>query len=498
MAQNIIDKVIGFFSPESGVKRVQARHALSVAERKYDAATNGRRWPNNASQLGPNAVNETSLSRLRSRSRDLIRNNGWAKNAVATIASNVIGTGILPNIKNKKAKRLWAQWAETTACDFYGKLNLYGIQRQVMEALVRDGEVIVRKRRSTSAGIPLKLQVQEADHLDTNRTYNDDRENIIIQGVEYNRNTGEIVGYWLYDNHPNDTLNSVLSRFVPAADVMHVFRADRPGQVRGVPWLASVMLRLKDFDEFEDAELIKQKVSACFSAFVHDATDSGNMSEDADDLLDRMEPGVIETLPTGKQITFANPPTVQSFDAYSRKVLMGIAKGIGISYEALTGDLSNVNFSSARMGWIEMQRNIEDWQWNLVVPQFCDGVWSWFSDAGFMAGLIPSLAVDPVLWTPPRREMIDPTREIPAMINAVRGGIYSLQEVHRQMGYDTTEVLDQMKGDNELIDKNGLILDSDARKTMKAGVTQAFLKTPSDAAAFTDPEPEPAQTPPNE
>jgi capsid protein len=78
----------------------------------------------------------------------------------------------------------------------------------------------------------------------------------------------------------------------------------------------------------------------------------------------------------------------------------------------------------------------------------------------------------------------------------VRGGLISLQEVHRQNGYDSDKVFEEIEADNKRIDEKGFIFDSDARKTMKAGVTQAFLKTPSDAAEFKDPEPDTPANPP--
>jgi capsid protein len=37
---------------------------------------------------------------------------------------------------------------------------------------------------------------------------------------------------------------------------LHLFERLRPGQVRGVPWFASVILKLRDLDDYDDAELI--------------------------------------------------------------------------------------------------------------------------------------------------------------------------------------------------------------------------------------------------
>lgn len=493
---NIVDNIVSFFSPRAGAERLKYRTAEQLLTRRYEAAGGGRRGANwTTRNTGPNAVNETNLSRLRARSRDMERNNLWARSAIGRLANNVVGTGIVPNPKNSKVMKLWRSWAETKECDFYGQMNIYGIQKQAMKAIARDGEVIIRLRRVKGKTLPIKLQVQEVDVLDSLKNYKMNEGGEIIQGVEFDADKRR-VAYWLYDNHPEENGNYTASRRIPVEDVIHVYDVERPGQVRGVPFLATALLRLKDYDEYEDAELVRQKIAACFAAFVQDTNpDAAETNEDGLD-IERLEPGIIEMLPAGKSVTFASPPTTQNYDSYGKSVLRGAAGGIGLSYEALSGDYSNVNFSSGRMGWIEMQRNVESWQYNMLVPMLCDSVWEWFISVGVLAGKIPLSAATPTLWTPPRREMIDPSKEIAAQINAVRGGIMSLSEVHRQNGYDSAVVLDEMAADNKRIDTLGLILDSDARKTMKAGVTQAFLKTPTSAAEFTDPPVEDNTQPP--
>jgi lambda family phage portal protein len=226
------------------------------------------------------------------------------------------------------------------------------------------------------------------------------------------------------------------------------------------------MLRLKDFDDYEDAELVRQKIAACFAVFVEDADPSsapggGGSSE----TLERVEPGIIEHLPPGKRMTFASPPVTQNYDNYSRKILQAIAAGYGITYEAMTGDLSNVNFSSGRMGWLEMHRQIEDWQHNMIIPMLCDRVWGWFSEASAIAtGL--SAGDMTVTWTPPRRMMIDPVKETQAIKEQVRNGLMSWPEAVREQGYEPDQVLTEIAEWNSKFDEAEIVLDCDPRKTM--------------------------------
>lgn len=472
---NVVDTIIGAFSPKAAFNRTRYRfaaNAIADGQRKFDAAAITRRtdgWQ--ATGSSPNNETIAVLGRLRDRSRELVRNNAYAKRAIQVIKNNTIGTGIRPtpstNLKGgvEKVKELWWKWAETPECDWNAKENFYGLQKMVMAAVAQDGEVIVRKRRvSSSKGIiPVKLQICEADQIDDSKeSYTINGGGWIIQGVEFDK-TGKLIAYWLYDRHPGDSL-ALLSTRVPAAEVLHIFLQDRPGQVRGIPWSTSIMMKLRDFDDFEDAQLVQQKIAACFSAFITKDDTNAIATDSTDSGTERIEPGAIEHLQPGESITFATPPTTQGQDAFSRKVLQAIAAGYGISYESLTGDLGNVNFSSGRMGWLEMHRNINEWQSRIMISQLCDPVWKWFMDAAKISGALQGDVIAD--WTPPRREMIDPTKEIAGLVAMIQAGLDSWQDVVRQMGYDPDLVIAQMKEDADRFDKNGLKVSCDYRNSL--------------------------------
>ena len=86
-------------------------------------------------------------------------------------------------------------------------------------------------------------------------------------------------------------------------------------------------------------------------------------------------------------------------------------------------------------------------------------------------------------WTPPRRELIDPDKEIGATIKAVRSGLMSLSEAIREYGYDPEEVLREIQQDNELLDQLELVLDTDPRKVTLSG--QAQHDNPNEGASDT-------------
>lgn len=479
---NVLDRMVAWVSPSRGLRRMAARSAMTRAS-AFEGASKGRRTKNwNPGNEHINAMTQGTLPILRARSRDLVRNNAWAAGAVEAIVSETIGAGILPQAKDQdaayaaKVDDLWIKWGDTTLCDAEGMSDFYGLQALVMKTVAEAGSCLIRRRyRRASDGlpVPIQLQVLEPEYLDvTKDTYfTESGGNLTISGIEFDK-MGRRRGYWLFQEHPatRSFQTNLKSTFVAAEDVIHVFRVDRAGQVDGVPWGAPILLRLRDLDEYEDAELVKQKIAACFAGFVHDTEaleDQTALTQAQKDELGRMEPGMIEVLPPGKEITFGSPPAATGYGEHVPWQLRAVARAFGVTYEACTGDYSRVNFSSGRMGRLAMNRNIARWQQHLIIPRLCQGVWSWFCDAATYSGALPRPAG--VRWTTPRIEMIDPTSETAAVRDQVRSGFTTLSEAIRQSGRDPAEVLAERKKDDQELDRLGIVVDTDPRQRTSQG-----------------------------
>ncbi len=473
---------------------------IGMIERRFEGAAGGRRnegWRSSGSDS--NTDNAPALARLRHRARDLRRNNPYAERAITGIADNVVGAGIIPWPMAKRPRDgirlsdLWEKWADSTACDADGRENFYGLQHLIMEAVATDGECLIRRRRRFSSDglpVPVQLQVLEADFLDESKAslYNN---NQIIQGVEFDA-LGKRVAYWLFDQHPgaSGSMHSLTSRRVPAEDVIHVFLSKRPGQARGYSWLAPVMQRLRSFDEMEDAVMEQAKIASCFAAFVtKDAELSGTAGGKAAPLIDHVEPGIIQELGFGEQVTFGTPPTFNGYTTYAWQVLHAIAVGLGIPYELLAADLKGVNFSSGRMGWLHFARRVDVWQWRMLIPQLCDQVWSWFMEAQV---LLPGGVMDEVRaeWVPPRRDMVDPKTEIETVKQLLRNGLITWPNALRTLGItDPKRHAEEIAKSNTLLDELKLVLDCDPRNVAAAGAAaqpQTNDEKPKDAEADDD------------
>jgi lambda family phage portal protein len=444
-----LDALVGEFSPEAGRRRALARSAAKLAM-NYDAASRGRRaagWKAPATDADAAAFGVRA--RLRQLSRDMVRNRPYAARAREVVISNVVGTGIVPSVVHENAEvqaQIGAVLSEhllTPALDARGELDLYAMQEVVIGTVFTDGEVLARRRirrGKYARDLPLGFQVEllEADHLDDSVTSWGANE--VIEGVEYSP-IGDIEAYHLFDEHPGAARMRGLkltSRRVPWQDVLHIRRFDRPGQLRGVPWLAPVMMTMGEISDYQEAQILKQKMAALLAAVVTYDKDSGVDPSKRLKGLEALEPGAVVGTPEGTSVNFTTPPKVDDYQPFMREALGAVAMGIGITRESLTGDLSGTNFSSGRMGRMEMDRNVERWQ-RMVIMQFCMGVERWVRESWAMQRVLPTEVIR-LNHTPPRRPLIDPNDEIDAFLKQIDGGVNSRQNVQRTLGLDPERI----------------------------------------------------------
>ncbi|MEE3046647.1 MAG: phage portal protein [Pseudomonadota bacterium] len=490
---NFLENVIKAVAPETALRREKARMRLKAmfeARNMYDGASIGRRtagWR----RVSTDANSETAfgtLARLRDSARDLVRNNEFAESGVDGIATYTVGAGIVPHFKGptdqitETLERLAIAHFDSTDIDAQQQHDLYGLQAQVMRTVAESGECLVRRRRrrlSDGLALPFAIQVLEPDFLDATKDGDAGNGNTVVQGVEFDAK-GRRQAYWLFDEHPGSRSSYRLptSRRIPARDIAHIYRQLRPGQVRGVTWLASTMVRLNDFGDYEDAQLMRQKIAACFAAFVTDiegvgAGDGGHLTTvggDTSNYRENLEPGLIETLPPGRDIRFGDPPGVDGYGEYSSRQLHAVAAGLKVPYELLTGDYSNVNYSSARMAWQNFYKKVAVWQKQIMIPQFCRVVERWFLEAAAVSngtgGYIKAI------WTPPPPSMVDPTKEIAAQRDDIRSGTKTLSDAVRERGKDPKEHFAELQADFALLDELGLTLDCDPRRVSRTGTMQ--------------------------
>lgn len=483
------------------------KSSVRIRASGYEGASTGRRMGNwDISASGPNAEDHGSLITLRARTRDAVRNNPWATSGLNSFVANLVGRGIVPrwNLESKELREeihsLWNDW--TAEADADGTQDFYGLQSLVTKTVIHSGEALVRyrpRRLADGLSVPLQLQVLEPDFLDEYKNGPAPNGNTYHQGIEMN-GLGQRVAYWLRRYHPGDT--SFLSGGrdqsfrVPATQVAHIYRVDRPGQLRGIPWFAPALPAMYFLDKYEDAELDRKQTAAMFAAFITKNTDMmgpGGMVgfgtednvDDNDNPVAELEPGMLNYLLPGEDVKFAEPADVGSnYDAWMVRQLQRIASAIGVTYEQLTGDFSRVNFASSRGRAIEFRRlarqiiaTIINFQFNQKVAQ----VWLAMAVAS-EAVSIPEFATKrrtyiKIEWRPDGWEWSNPKEDIEVAKQAVRAGFRSREQVVAEMGEEDIEDIDQQNADAiERTDNLGIVYDTDPRFTSDAGVTNARPK----------------------
>jgi lambda family phage portal protein len=463
---NFIDNLVGFINPVAGVKRFQARMALEVA-RGYDAAKIGRRtagW--HAGGGSANAEIGPALSRVRNRCREVVRNNEYAAMALDSLVTNTIGDGIIAKAPDQQ---LWDDWCEY--CDADGQLDFNGLLEMGHRERRESGEVLFRfihRSPDDKYPVPLQLRVLEPDHLDATKNGPLANGNVAITGIEFNL-AGERVAYWLYPVHPGEVasfrLKSLESQRVDASEVLHYYRKRRPTQVRGIAEFSVSLLRLRDVADYEQAELVRKKIEACFVAFVRTDDSSTRLGQLANagkgQMQEKVAPGMIKYVSNTEGVEFGTPAASGGYGEYTRSQLQAVAAGARVMYSQMTGDLSNFNYSSYRAGLVEFRQMIRAEQWLALKPMVLAPIGRQFQIAARLAGR-SSAPMKPMTWTMPKLAWVDPLKDVMAAKEAHRGGMKSISESIRELGEDPEKVFKEMRDERETLKEYGILTDSDA------------------------------------
>ena len=463
---------------------------------RYDAAQMGRRLGNWTPGVeGVNTLLFYDGNYLRTRSRDIVRQNAWAANGLDALVSNMVGTGIRPRFDHEdpafkvKVQKLWHHWTEVA--DAAGIQGFYGLQALVARSMIEGGECFIRlrNRKLTDKNIvPLQLQVLEAEFCPLNWNLIQPNGNRVISGIEFDA-FGRRVAYHLYRIHPGELMNfgSVFNvpLRVPADEIIHVFRPKRPGQNRGEPWLTQALVKLHDLDKYDDAELVRKQTAALMAGFItKPAPEYSTTGEDLDKVNDdgqvdvNWSPGTMQVLLPGEDVKFSEPADVgPNYGEFMRTQLRAVAAAMGVTYEQLTNDLTGVNYSSIRAGLLEFRRRMEQHQRSLIIHQMCRPIFTRWMDQAVLAGnlTIPDYNENRVTyhdckWIPQGWTWVDPQKEVASTVMAVRAGLMSRDQAVAANGMDAETMDREIAMGNERADELGLIFDSDARLRSRTGM----------------------------
>ena len=441
--------------------------------RSFEAAGGGRRWEGTRTVDGLNAAILAGATTAARRAGWYARNNPWVAAAVDSLVGNVVGAGIKPQSTHpdravrETLQALWLRWTDTA--DAGGLADFYGLQAMAVRAMIESGESFVRLRVDphSPSFVPLQLELLDREQVPTDLHRDIGGGARIRAGIEFG-SAGHRVAYRVLSCRPGDPLGPVRMDpiRVPAADCLHLFKPLAAGQLRGITWLAPVLLRLHELDQFEDAALVKAKVAALFTGFITDPDGTvGGLSgsNNSGVLTVGMEPGSLIPLPPGADIRFSNPPEHDAYATFVKNHLRAIASGVGLPYELVSGDLEGVTYSAIRAGLIEFRRRVEQLQHNVVVHLFCRPVWERFVRLAVLSDDLPARDFDAnasaylgCTWLPPKFDYVDPMKDVQAEVMAIEAGLKSRSQAISERGYDAEQVDAEISADKERADGMGL------------------------------------------
>ena len=423
------------------------------------------------------------LPKLRERSRDMIRNDPYAKGLINLVTSNVIGSGIRPQPQvdaeaagltpaqaqafEEEVAKIWARWARQS--DVTGQLDEAARQRLTFRSCFENGDVFLISRRVEGRPSAVAVEVVEGDRIDTPN--GDVQQGLIRGGVEIGPK-GEPLAYHVLVTHPGDSswINEKSYKRIPRLDengrdqMLHVMRVDRAGQSRGVPWLDASIDDLHDLGQLKKALLMAEKIAACFAAFVTtpdpigQASAGGDYNSTSERRETNLRPGMIEYLDPGQKIEFGTPNrNGGSISEFIARYIRGVGSANSIPYELLSQDFSKTNYSSGRMALNEARRyfrELQQWFASVAIEPF----YKLLIEEAILSGKLvaPNWAESPwaytsAEWIGQGWSWIDPQKEVAAIVAAIDGNLSSLQREAAAHGLDWEAILRQRAREKELM-----------------------------------------------
>lgn len=429
----------------------------------------------------PTAIDEKikmSLRRLRDRSRQLEGDNPHAVRFVQLGQTNIVGPkgitlqmrarnarGELYRSLNSQVEAAWRDWGKAETASANGRYSFRDFLMLAVRGWFIDGEFLAVYTTRPDNPYRLCLKVLDPEQLDVEHNQDAGKSRAeIVMGVELDRDRRPAF-YHIWDAHPSSTQRGE-RRKIPASDVIHSFLPKVPGQTRGLPMLAPVMLPLRHLDGYVEAELVAARSGAAKPVYITPGEDAMDLMGDVgpESIRQEIEPGMVDVLPKGYTVTALDPTHPSgAFGPFIAANLRAIAAGLGISYTSLTGDLSSANYSSARVGLLDERDHWRSLQATLIA-QVVEPIFDRWLAMAAAAGKIPAQAAREDMtqfatWQSRGWQWVDPLKDITALKEAIAIGVASRSDAASESGSDFEDILEKLEAEQQLAAEYGVSID---------------------------------------
>lgn len=442
---------------------LSAERARAVKAR-FDAAqtTNENRnhWAG-ADGLGPiSSLDPRTRETTRNRARYEVGSDTYCNGMLSTVANDTVGTG--PTLQMMTGSKEHDRVIETSFWKWTVAIDLARKLRTMRRTKAVDGEAFGSLFTNRQLRNPVRLDVRllEAEMIASpvlGMSVNSLTDGIILDDF------GNPTAYTVLKEHPGERLSGSLDyEYVPAKEMVHLFNADRPGQIRGISEITPALPLFAWRRRYSLAVLSAAENAAHISWMLktqQSISDPANLEP-----LDAIEAerGMGMTLPAGweMQQLKAEQPTAQ-FDMFTKAIIREIARCLNMPFNIAAGDSSEYNYASGRMDhqiYVKAQR-VERSYIELAALDVL--LREWWREARLVPGELPeSLRVHqsplPHGWRWDGYEHVDPKKEAEAQAIRLESNTTTLAEEWGKVNKDWEEQLRQRAKEKALMRELGL------------------------------------------
>lgn len=448
----------------------------------FDAADHNRYTANHFAAAGAadiNTIIRADIGTLRKWCRYETHNNSYGRGISETLANDIVGLGpraqvtipgVMDPTQSQRIEDAWTTWGKI--CDADGRLSFgemmnLGVKQcpaagESFAVMVNDPDAAKNRRR-----VSLRLRLIESDRVVT--PLDQFGKPNLRDGMKFD-DDGRPTHYMVLKRHPGDTTmitqNNPGSYDEVAVDKMlHIYRMDRPGQNRGIPWFATALLPLAHLRRYTLATVTAAERAASISGIVYTTLPGVDVDEKA--AFDEVEipHDSLLTLPAGYDMRAFDPsqPTA-TYKGFKGEMLDEIGRGLNMPHNIVAGNSSGYNYASGRLDWqvyFRMIRTLQAW-----LSRLCTKVFSaWYAEYLITTNIYSingNTAWPEVQWYWPGHEHVDPVKEANAQRIRLNSLTTTLEDEYAMRGEDWLRKVIQIAKERGLLAELGLTLEDAA------------------------------------
>lgn len=447
-------------------KAKPARQPVPVVRGKFDAAERGddhRHWANADAFAADAALSPMVRRTLRNRARYERANNSYLAGISATLAYDLIGTG--PRLQLQTGDTDSDRTVERLFFDWGWSIDLPAKLRTMREALVVDGEAFALMISNPRLpGVQLDVRLVEAEMVATPTelmAQSITPDGSTVDGLEFDA-VGNVTAYQVLNYHPgsNYRVNSLEFQRVPAGQMVHWFRPQRPGQHRGVPEVAPALKLFGQLRRYTEAVVAAAETAADFAAFLHSNSPAAEVDEVTAFAEMPIEKRSMVTLPEGWNVSQlkAEQPT-STYAMFKGELINEIGRCLQLPFNVCALNSSSYNYASGRMDHQVYGLTIRVDRDQLERSMLDRLLYAWVNEAS-LAGLLPE-GLPPFsewdwAWQWDGKDHVDPFKEADAARTRLESLTTTLASEYAKQGKQWDVELRQIAAERSLMRELGL------------------------------------------